>query len=121
LYQPNDTQQPQVNITSSEWAREDVALVIACDGLYDVMDDQLIAEIACPWMCWNDFDLFNDPIFDNVFSEVLRGNSTERLRYGCKCVHVGKGCLAELAAVRLRTAADALESMDNVSLVVVML
>jgi serine/threonine protein phosphatase PrpC len=98
----------------SEWKREDVALVVACDGLYDALDDQLVAEIACPWMSRNDYHLFNDPILSQAFSEV-------DLKNGCKCMSVGKGYLAELAAARLRSAADALDSMDNISIIVIML
>jgi hypothetical protein len=166
----------------AEWEREDVALVIACDGLFDVLDDQMVAEVACPWMCRNDAGLFNDPVFDGIFDEenvavVSRNSETNSVlstsplidlksvevtsnltavsainknksfsnlngsrskcdtsdenclseiakskrNYGCKCELITRGHLAELAALRLRSAADALETLDNVSIIVVFL
>lgn len=108
---------PHAAVQTSSWEREDVALVIGCDGLFDVMDNQQIAEIACPWMNPADTDVFNDPVFDSE-DEENRGNERG---HGCFCRKVKRGQLAELAALRLRSAADALESTDNLSVIVIVL
>ncbi|KAA6386350.1 MAG: hypothetical protein EZS28_018121 [Streblomastix strix] len=137
------------NIDIHQWEREDVALVMGCDGVFDVIDNQLLAELVCPWMEDGNHDLFNDPVFNDIendidinqvndlyknlsekHNEILIGSEgkkrinskdDQQLLQNCLCHKITKGKLAELAALRLRTAADALDSTDNVSVVVVVL
>jgi serine/threonine protein phosphatase PrpC len=197
-------------ITCDRWARTDICLVLACDGLYDVMDEQQIAETCCPWMTGDVEErvrVWDDPVFDyQEDDEVLEGQENDGRDNLCddvvnyQLLHPGncnspplsyidsvqaqeslssfsiisplttpqanqtstlsqqfmdgtdsypptpvssvstsvsrfhngssssfrrpiitKGRLAEFAALRLRTAADALDSTDNVSVIVVML
>lgn len=201
------------NVFVNGWKREDMALVLACDGLYDVIDTQQVAEIGFPWMDEEaGWSVFSDPVFDEEDDDEGKGgeedttceendSSTEggqkaeneeicsqipadaqeepatmaaassqlslsecavgtlneqkaaktehtpiskkkchRLRSlkrsqsnvsstrthhhshkGCRCSTISKGQLAELAALRLRSAAEALESTDNISIIVIML
>jgi hypothetical protein len=98
-----------------EWDREDVALVLACDGLFDVADDQLIADVACPWMHPESFDLLAEPTFSANTDRDGAGSGTQRPGL------IPKGKLAELAALRLRSCASAMGSADNISVIVVFL
>lgn len=160
-----------------------MAVVIGCDGLYDVLDEQLIAELCCPWMADGVHDVFNDAVFsredkeeeeDEEYERAEKEKEEERRRrmemedecgegesdgegdddefkddafgaapeekkrrrdrkavpryvklisssYGCKCAKISKGKLAELAATRLRAAADALDTTDNLSVIVLFL
>ncbi|KAA6394826.1 MAG: hypothetical protein EZS28_009648 [Streblomastix strix] len=94
---------------------------MACDGLFDVFDNQLIAEIACPWIAKDNSDVFDDPVFDDSSDDEQQSKDIKttkgRIRHG----RVNKGKLAELAALRLRTAAEVTDSTDNVSVMVIML
>jgi hypothetical protein len=170
---------PDLGENNDRWLREDIALVLGCDGLFDVVDNQLLAEIVCPWMEDGAHDVFNDPVFDPEHARSRKKKSDARTRDGtapdapittppsdegdgdeleedeedsdelldplssrfagpdasrlscnhysssapsqCRCHLVSKGQLAELAALRLRSCADALDSTDNVSLIVIML
>ncbi|KAA6385677.1 MAG: hypothetical protein EZS28_018795 [Streblomastix strix] len=106
------------------WKREDICLVLACDGLYDVIDNQLLAEIACPWNEQGSESIFNDAVFSRSDSSQInnKGTMNKSLKNGkCMCRKIAKGQLAELAALRLRSAAEALDTTDNVSVVVIML
>ncbi|KAK2951371.1 hypothetical protein BLNAU_13651 [Blattamonas nauphoetae] len=78
--------------------REDVAVVIGCDGLYDVLSNEQIARIVNPIA-------EHHPV---IFPPDLHG----------RAVSLSKGELAEKAALRLRSAAEALDSSDNVSVIV---
>lgn len=130
-------------IVCSGWKREDIALVLGCDGLFDVVDNQLLAELVCPWMEEDNEDILSDPVFTAPDSDseeeettcegnVDKCNSSSRKEqsqmeqrnqksYSCKCHRLTKGKLAELSALRLRSCADALDSLDNISIIVVML
>lgn len=150
------------------WWREDVAIVIGCDGVFDVVSNQLVAEMVCPWMEGGNHDVFNDPVFDDAvdalrispsssvvhvrrrstspvwdpdeekmdmdsssneakdglfdgINQVDFGTAESHGKVGCRCGAIEKGMLAELGAVRLKSCADALESMDNISVIVIIL
>ena len=147
-----------------KWTREDVAIVLACDGIYDVLSSQQMAEVGFGWLdpC-NRNQLINnsstirskshsvyshseqseksipslsDPdMQDNTKSissssesssafgmENLKRNEKSK---NCNIENVdicpNKGELAEIAALRLRSAASALGSTDNLSIIVIML
>jgi hypothetical protein len=53
--------------------------------------------------------------------EMRKGKKGGEVHLNCCCELVSKGELAELAALRLRSCAEALDSMDNISVIVVML
>lgn len=42
---------------------------MACDGLFDVVDNQLLAEVMCPWMEKGNHDIFNDTVFNESDSD----------------------------------------------------
>ncbi|KAK2954081.1 hypothetical protein BLNAU_10898 [Blattamonas nauphoetae] len=189
--------------------RQDVCIVLGCDGLFDVLYGEQIAELACPWMR-DDGSWMEDPVFDSdsddeVGSRGRRGGrgkgkevvveewNEENLEKNAKSMnilpdavehaeedadedaeaepsvvsshssesdsifepspftqlpsshppispssqhppktrsrrrqnglgrHKNKGRLAELAALRLKSASDAMESLDNISIIVLFL
>jgi hypothetical protein len=172
-------------VSEGGWVRRDVCLVLACDGLYDVLDEQQVAELCCPWMTGDRDErvkVWDDPVFDDdddgeeeeerekgkknsgeeeeeersesdgskdddnkvdgvkekIEESFEDGKASNKLFHHKKstcsfsssfssfyprrpCPVITKGRLAELAALRLRSAADALDSADNVSVIVVML
>ncbi|KAA6375071.1 MAG: hypothetical protein EZS28_029401, partial [Streblomastix strix] len=105
--------QSALNSQNSTWEREDIALVLACDGLFDVLDNQLVAELTCPWA-------YDDRIEEDAFY-LAHSNGQDTPDSNKDIANVTKGDLAELAALRLRSCADAMESTDNISLIVVIL
>lgn len=76
------------------WKREDICLVLACDGLYDVIDNQLLAEIACPWNEQGSESIFNDAVFSRSDSSQInnKGIMNKSLKNGkCMCRKIAKG------------------------------
>ncbi|KAK2951421.1 putative Histone acetyltransferase KAT8 [Blattamonas nauphoetae] len=102
------------------WQREDVAIVIGCDGIFDVLDAQDVAELVCPWMDSSGSRFAFSPIFKRmkVMSHFPTAVDDQTVNHPSKCCcHAfDRGILAELAATRLKNAAVALESTDNISI-----
>ncbi|KAK2949422.1 putative Protein scribble like protein [Blattamonas nauphoetae] len=132
-------------VQSTVFRREDICLVLGCDGLFDVLNAEQIAEIACPWM-QGGMDWLNDPALDRsdceetdeddsehsseedpIFARYFprtplakqRTNDTDSISHGYR--YITKGKLATLAACRLRSAAVALDSQDNISVMAIFL
>ncbi|KAK2945642.1 putative leucine-rich repeat domain-containing protein [Blattamonas nauphoetae] len=104
--------------SSQRWEREDVALVVGCDGVFDVLDAQGLAELVCPWMDATGASF----AFNSHFGRRRRWNTEASLTpCATSCLAITKGDLAEIAAVRIRNAATSLESQDNISVLVVFL
>ncbi|KAK2953142.1 putative Leucine-rich repeat protein SHOC-2 [Blattamonas nauphoetae] len=101
-------------VVTNVWKREDVALVIGCDGIFDVLDTQDLAELACPWMDSSGASFAYQPYFSRKQTQSFSENTSG----SCFCSLISKGEMAEMAATRIRNAASALESQDNISVLV---
>ncbi|KAA6392332.1 MAG: hypothetical protein EZS28_012140, partial [Streblomastix strix] len=85
----------EARIETRVWDREDIALVMACDGLFDVVDNQLLAEVMCPWMEKGNHDIFNDTVFNESDSDSSSDESQQVSQRdggrGCFCSAISKG------------------------------
>ncbi|KAK2964894.1 putative Leucine-rich repeat protein soc-2 like protein [Blattamonas nauphoetae] len=99
----------------NDWKREDIAIVLACDGVFDVIRNDILADLVCDWMAGalSDEDLKKS----NLTFEIDADDAYDM----ADSPKVNKGQFAKYAALRIRVASEALDSQDNISALVIIL
>ncbi|KAK2952132.1 putative leucine-rich repeat protein [Blattamonas nauphoetae] len=102
----------------SKWKREDIAIVLACDGVWDVLRNDSLCDLVCEWISGA---VTEDELRrKGILIESTRPDPTSS-QLDRQDAQLHKGRFAEISATRIRNASESFESQDNISVVVIVL